>query len=67
MGSIDTEHANGQTNGHSDLDGHGYPRPPLRQSGLLNSKFESEDATPIIGREFPKLNIVDNLLNAPER
>jgi hypothetical protein len=36
---------------------------PLRLSGALE-KFESFDVTPVIGREYPKLKVVD-LLNAP--
>lgn len=39
-----------------------YPK-PLRQSGALE-KFQFEEATPVIGREFPTVNIVDDLLNA---
>ena len=38
-------------------------REPLKLSGELN-KFAHEDATPVIGREFPTVNIVDDLLNA---
>ena len=62
MGSIGENHPNSHING----DDHGYPRPPLKQSGLLNEKFESDDLTPVIGREFPKVNIVDDLLNSPD-
>ena len=29
-------------------------------------KFESEDITPVIGREFPSANIVEDFLNAPD-
>lgn len=38
---------------------------PLKKSGALDDKFAWEDATPVIGREYPTLNIVDDLLNAP--
>lgn len=38
-------------------------REPLKPSGALE-QFAWEDATPVIGREFPTLNIVDDLLNA---
>ena len=38
-------------------------REPLKLSGALDN-FGWEDATPVIGREFPTLNIVDDLLNA---
>lgn len=31
---------------------------PLKLSGVLKS-FESFDVTPVIGREFPKANLVD--------
>lgn len=42
----------------------GYPREPLKLSGALD-EFEFEDATPVIGREYINVNIVDDLLNAP--
>jgi hypothetical protein len=38
-------------------------REPLKASGALD-QFKFEEATPVIGREFPTLNIVDDLLNA---
>jgi hypothetical protein len=62
MGSIGETHSNGQAHG----DDHGYPRKPLQQSGLLNERFESDDLTPVIGREFPEANIVDDLMNSPD-
>lgn len=40
-----------------------YPE-PLKLSGALD-KFEYEDTTPIIGREFLNVNIVEDLLNSP--
>ncbi|UPX20345.1 uncharacterized protein EKO05_0010580 [Ascochyta rabiei] len=40
-----------------------YPS-PLQKSGALDNKFEFEEATPVIGREYPKINIVDDILNA---
>ena len=40
-----------------------YPR-PLKASGSLD-KFAFEESTPVIGREYPTLNIVDDILNAP--
>lgn len=40
-----------------------YPA-PLQKSGALDSKFEFEESTPVIGREYPSVNIVDDLLNA---
>lgn len=36
----------------------------LKPSGNLD-KFTFEEATPVIGREYPTINIVDDLLNAP--
>lgn len=42
--------------------GPSYPA-PLQLSGVLDG-FEHEDVTPLIGREFPKVNIVDDLLHA---
>lgn len=50
-------------NGGSKTDGH-YPQ-SLKQSGSLD-KFESEDVTPVIGREFPSANIVDDFLNSAD-
>ncbi|KAF3031556.1 hypothetical protein E8E12_000325 [Didymella heteroderae] len=38
--------------------------PSLRKSGVLDSKFDFEDSTPVIGREYSTVNIVDDLLNA---
>ncbi|KAK1067033.1 hypothetical protein LTR12_010697 [Friedmanniomyces endolithicus] len=43
--------------------GHGTERGPLRPSGALD-RFKHEDTTPVIGREYPQVNIVDDLLNA---
>ncbi|KAJ8112602.1 hypothetical protein OPT61_g5063 [Boeremia exigua] len=40
-----------------------YPS-PLQKSGALDEKFQFEEATPVIGREYPTVNIVDDLLNA---
>lgn len=48
-----------QNGSNGDLE---FPQ-PLKLSGALD-KFESEDTTPIIGREFLDTNIVDDLLNA---
>ena len=39
-----------------------YPE-PLKLKGVLD-RFEHEDTTPAIGREFPSLNIVNDLLDA---
>ncbi|KAG9599676.1 taurine dioxygenase family protein, partial [Aureobasidium melanogenum] len=40
-----------------------FPK-PLKQSGALE-QFTYEDTTPVIGREFFNVNIVDDLLDAP--
>ncbi|KIV86011.1 hypothetical protein PV11_01654 [Exophiala sideris] len=37
---------------------------PLKKSGVLDSAFEFEDVTPVIGREYPTTNIVDDLLES---
>lgn len=42
-----------------------YPE-PLKLSGALEGKFSFEDTTPVIGREFHNVNIVDDILNAPD-
>lgn len=39
-----------------------YPK-PLELSGALD-QFTHEETTPEIGREYPDVNIVDDLLNA---
>jgi hypothetical protein len=39
---------------------------PLTKTGALDGKFKFEDTTPVIGREYPELKIVDDLLNAPD-
>ena len=54
--------SNATPNGHGKHGKAFYPE-PLEYSGALD-KFGWEDATPVIGREFPTLNIVDDLLNA---
>lgn len=41
-----------------------YPE-PLKLSGALD-KFEYEDTTPILGREFLNVNIVEDLLNSAD-
>lgn len=37
---------------------------PLKSSGTL-AEFAWEDMTPVIGREFPTINLVDDVLHAP--
>lgn len=39
-----------------------YPK-PLSPSGALD-KFQQEDLTPVIGREFINVNLVDDIINA---
>ncbi|KAL1847176.1 hypothetical protein Plec18170_008740 [Paecilomyces lecythidis] len=46
------------------IDKERYPT-PLKASGSLD-KFPFEETTPVIGREFPSVNIVDDILNAPD-
>lgn len=38
---------------------------PLQPSGILE-RFTYDDVTPVIGREFPHLNVVDDMLNSPD-
>jgi hypothetical protein len=38
---------------------------PLTKSGTLDKQFKYEEATPVVGREYPDVNIVDDVLNAP--
>lgn len=40
-----------------------YPRPPLKLSGVLD-KYEHDELTPVIGREYPTIQLRD-LLEAP--
>ena len=51
------DHNETGTNGETS-----YPQ-PLQPSGALD-KFDHEDVTPVIGREYPHLNVVDDMLNA---
>lgn len=46
-------------------EGHTYPA-PLKKTGVLDSKFKFEETTPIIGREYPEANIVEDILNAQD-
>ena len=36
---------------------------PLSPSGALD-QFKHEEVTPVIGREYPSLNLVDDVINA---
>jgi hypothetical protein len=40
-------------------------REPLKVSGALDGAFGFEEVTPVIGREYPTANIINDLLNAP--
>ena len=44
---------------------HSYPS-PLEKSGALDNKFKFEEATPVIGREYSGVNIVDDILNTSD-
>lgn len=39
-----------------------YPK-PLSTSGALD-KFKHDEVTPVIGREYPEVNVVDDIMNA---
>ena len=41
-------------------------REPLKLSGALDG-FKFEDTTPVIGREFADVNIVDDIMTSEER
>lgn len=41
----------------------GSYREPLKKTGAID-KFEFEETTPVVGREYSKLNIVDDILGA---
>lgn len=43
--------------------GTSYPK-PLQLTGALDN-FSFEDLTPATGREYPTVNVVDNIINAP--
>lgn len=50
--------------------GNGIPKDashpsPLRPSGKLDN-FKHEETTPVVGREYPDLNVVDDLLNSSD-
>ncbi|KAI1758709.1 taurine catabolism dioxygenase [Hypoxylon sp. FL1150] len=61
--AVDLEHPT-QTLPSHQKNGNSYPS-PLNLTGALD-KFPYEDTTPAIGREFPNINIVDDLLNASD-
>lgn len=38
---------------------------PLKKTGVFDATFAFEESTPVIGREYPKAQIVEDILNAP--
>jgi hypothetical protein len=40
-----------------------YPA-PQKKTGALDASFKFEETTPVIGREYPEVNIVEDILNA---
>lgn len=50
------------SNGNAATENSSFPK-PLRKTGALDSKFKFDEITPVIGREYPTANIVDDLLN----
>lgn len=52
-----------ETTSVQDSTEHAHAPKPLKLTGVLE-KFDYEEVTPVIGREFPTLNIVDDLINA---
>lgn len=43
----------------------GPGKKPLKSSGSLN-EYKHVDLTPVIGTEYPEVNIVDDLLSSPD-
>jgi hypothetical protein len=39
-------------------------RTPQLKTGALDAGFKFEETTPVIGREYPEVNIVEDILNA---
>lgn len=37
---------------------------PLKKVGALDDKFKFEETTPVVGREYPDLDLVNDVLNA---
>jgi len=54
----DNNQANGSTTKSSNSG-------PLQKTGVLDSAHDFDEVTPVIGREYPTANIVDDLLNSP--
>lgn len=50
----------------SILGENGWARDPIKPSGALDA-FSYDDTTPVIGREYLNMNIVDDVLNGPDR
>lgn len=47
---------------HIESEARRYPE-PLKPSGALDA-FEHFEVTPVIGREYPKVNLVNDVINA---
>lgn len=56
---VDLTHLRADTNNKDDT----YPRKPLQLSGILD-QYKFNDVTPVIGREYPTIQIKE-LLDAP--
>lgn len=50
------------TNGHAVNNG---SNKRLKKNGILDASFKFDDVTPIIGREYPTTNIVNDILDSP--
>ncbi len=51
--------------GTKGIDHNERSKKPLQPTGLLE-KFEYEDSTPAVGREYPYLDLVGDVLNSPD-
>lgn len=58
------EHVNGKKSSLESISGRKSVT-PIRTTGVLDASHKFEEVTPVIGREYPTTNIVDDLLNAP--
>lgn len=63
-GLLNDEELPSRTAEHSYGKGSSY-QTPLRPSGALD-QFDFEETTPVIGREYFGIDIVNDLLNAPD-
>ena len=58
------EHVNGKKSILESISGRKSVT-PIRSTGVLDASHKYEEVTPVIGREYPTTNIVNDLLNAP--